>query len=512
MEGNQGSPVLMGTASSVAEDRVPVDYDGVFGNDSGEDEDRRVLADYFVATPSFSKFFSPQRPLEIVSGRKGMGKSALLSYLHYCLCESEAPIDEGALVVKVTGNELVGLADFSGADQARLENRWKQVICKRISLEIGSRIGFAASVDSMQLVEAAELEGFKGKNLVSSLALRFGSLLGPAATAATGGVIDVKAPAVPPTGTPDYLAMLRRYLEDKPRNVWVLIDDVDAKFLNTEEQHQRVGAFLSAIRSLAFNVEGLRIRASIRVDVLTNLRYLEDADKLRQYIRQISWSDEALRRIFTKKILSYFKRTEPHKYDEWSDGPENYRHIVALVFGRNFVMYKQGDADPFNIIMSLAGKRPRWIGQLCKLAGAAAGSALIDHRHFDAVMEDFGREKISDLCKEHAHQFPDITKLTEAFRHSARELSRHKLLTLLEQRYVQKVGVDKIPQVNGYGYKEPAQLAEFLFKVDFLAGKRGERWIAHFQEPTLFESHENDQNRIQWCVNLSYRGYLGITR
>lgn len=497
--------------TSVAEDRLPIDYDGVFGNDSGEDEDPKVLADYFVEAPAFSKFFSSDRPLEIVSGRKGMGKSALLSYLHYRLSKGESRIDEGALVIKVTGNDLVGLADFTGTDQARLENRWKQAICKRISLEIGARIGLAVSNDAIQMVEAAEMEGLKGKNLVSCLAGRLGGLIGAAAKAATGASIDIDI-GKGSSASPDFSALLKRYQEENSRNVWVLIDDVDAKFLNTDEQHQRVGAFLSAIRSLAFNVEGIRIRASIRIDVLTNLRHLEDADKLRQYIKQITWSDEALKKIFTRKILSYFKRTEPAKYDDWSYGPENYKRIVSLIFGRNFTMYKQTEVDPFVVVMALAGKRPRWIGQLCKLAGGAAGAAFVDQRHFEGVMGEFGREKISDLCKEHAHQFADISKLTEAFRHSDKELSRFKLFTLIEQRYVTKVTAAKVPHVNGFEYKEVSQLGEFLFKIDFISGRRGDRWVAHFQEPTLFDSHDNEQNKVQWCVNLSYRGYLNISK
>src|SRR6185369_2477229 len=213
----------------------------------------------------------------------------------------------------------------------------------------------AMGTDAFQFVEAAEMEGFKGKNLLSSLAGRLGAVIGSTAKAVTGASIDTNLGSA--AAPPDYFALLKRYQEDKPCNVWVLIDDVDAKFIDTEEQHQRVGAFLSAIRALAFNVQGLRIRASIRMDVLTNLRHLEDADKLRQYIKQITWADDALKKIFTKKILSYFKRTESTKYQNWSYGPENYKHIVGLVFGRNFTMYKQIDSDPFGIVMLLAGKR-----------------------------------------------------------------------------------------------------------------------------------------------------------
>jgi len=338
-----------------------------------------------------------------------------------------------------------------------------------------------------------------------------GGLIGSTTKMATGDSLDLSSGVMPSSSPTDFQSLLKRYQQGHPCNVWILIDDVDAKFVDTEEQHQRVGAFLSAIRSLAFNVQGLRIRASIRVDVLTNLRHLEDADKLRQYIKQITWSDEALKKIFTKKILSYFKRVEPQKYVKWSFGPENYKSIASLIFGRNFSMYRQADVDPLNVIMSLAGKRPRWIGQICKLAGNAAGTGLVEQRHFESVMQDFGQAKLSDLCKEHAHQFADISKLTEAFRHSEKELSRFKLISLIEKRYISKVGSGNVPHVNGFEFKDAAQLGEFLFKIDFITGKRvGDRWVAYFQEPMLFESHQNEQNKISWCVNLSYRGYLHI--
>ncbi len=125
-------------------------------------------------------------------------------------------------------------------------------------------------------------------------------------------------------------------------------------------------------------------------------------------------------------------------------------------------------------------------------------------------MHEFGQAKVSDLCKEHAHQFADISKLTESFRNSDKALNKFKLISLIDQRYVNKIGTENIPTVNGFEYKNAAQLGEFLFKIDFLTGKRSNTWTAHFQEPTLFDSHDNEQNKIFWYVNLSYRRYLNI--
>src|SRR5690606_22170439 len=91
-------------------------------------------------------------------------------------------------------------------------------------------------------------------------------------------------------------------------NVWILIDDIDAKYKDTEEYQSRVGSFFSAIRSLAFDMNNLYIRASVRSDVWANLRYLEDLDKWEQYIVEIFWTKKQLRDMLANRILSYIKR------------------------------------------------------------------------------------------------------------------------------------------------------------------------------------------------------------
>ncbi|WP_200862047.1 hypothetical protein, partial [Pseudogulbenkiania ferrooxidans] len=72
------------------------------------------------------------------------------------------------------------LGDFQGKDQAYLENYWKRIILKRIAIEIGANIGIAATDDAMSLVEAAEYEGFKQKNIIGSIISRIKLSLGGA--------------------------------------------------------------------------------------------------------------------------------------------------------------------------------------------------------------------------------------------------------------------------------------------------------------------------------------------
>lgn len=495
--------------SSSADEREPLDYEAIFGNDSGEDENPEILAGYFIELQSFNKAYDKTRKLEIVKARKGMGKSALLAHLKYRLNDTARPIEPDAIVVKVTGNDLIGLADFSGSDSTLLENRWKQVICKRISMELAAQMGFAMSDDAMTLIEAAEIEGIKGRNLVSGLMTRVGPIIESASKALTKGVVSLKTANPTDPKNIGYEHLLRRLQKSTDTTVWLLVDDIDAKYVDTPDQQARIGAFFSALRSLAFSVEGLRIRASVRTDVWTNIRGMEDQDKLRQYITDIKWSDDQLRAIFAKRILSYLQRNGDKTYLNWNE-QNDYNRVVNQVFSGNFRIGAEKRSDPLLVAMMLAGKRPRWMGQLCKLAGSAAGSVLIEQRHFDAVMSSFGKEKISDLIKEHQHQFAELQKVIDSFRATDKTNTKFRLLSILERGFVAKMGAERVPSVNGYPFKSKDQIAELLYEIDFIVGEKHGKQTPFHEDPTLFDSEQNAQNKVPWMVNLSYRRFLGI--
>ena len=495
--------------SSSADEREAFDYEVIFGNDSGEDENPTILAGYFVELQSFKKAYSKERKLEIIKARKGMGKSALLSHLGYRLKESLNPIDADAVVVKVTGNDLIGLADFSGSDSTLLENRWKQVICKRISMELANQMGFAMSDDAMTLIESAEIEGIKGRNLISGLMSRISPIIESASKVLTKGVIALKTTNPTDPKNIGYEHILRRLQSSTETTVWLLVDDIDAKYIDTPEQQARIGAFFSALRSLAFSVEGLRIRASVRTDVWTNIRSMEDQDKIRQYITDIKWSDDQLRNIFAKRILSYLQRNKNKTYIDWNE-EKDYIKITNQIFNGDFRIGSEKQGDPLLVAMMLAGKRPRWMGQLCKLAGSAAGSVLIKQKHFDSVMKDFGKDKISDLIKEHQHQFSELQKVIDSFRASVKTNTRFKLLKILDLGYVSKTGIERIPSINGYPFKNIDQIAKLLYEIDFIVGEKNKKQTPFHEDPTLFDSEQNSQNKIPWMVNLSYRRFLSI--
>lgn len=380
------------------------------------------------------------------------------------------------------------------------------MICKRLCVEIGKRINVALTDNAISMVEAAEIEGFKGSNLVSALTDRIGGVL-QGLLGAAGDAEESTAPILK-KGVANPIQAVQRFQEDRDRTVWLLVDDIDAKYVDDEQNQQRVGAFFSAIRSLAFSVKGLRIRASVRTDVWRNLRRMEDQDKIRQYVIDIAWKDPALRSIFSKRILSYLQRENFVPASKW-ETTIHYDQIVEQVFVGRF-LWDSKHLEPFIPIKILAGSRPRWMGQLCKLAGAQAGQSRIALQHVNAAMKEFGQEKISDILKEHSHQFVDLAKVIDVFRSGKREYNRYQLVSLIKSNYSDKVG--SIPAVNGYPYKEADQIAEFLYQIDFVTARRAAKsdFTPYQDDPDLFASGENQQNTIMWTINASYRNYLRI--
>lgn len=478
-----------------------VDYDAMFGNDSGENERDHALKEYFVDLPEFRKFFSDANELGFVRARKGMGKSAMLKILS--LRRKEANSED--LVIFTTGNELMGMGDFTGKSQAYLENHWKQVICKRICVEIGRKINLALTDLEMSMVESAELEGYKDLNILSALTERAGGLLQKALAAAGGGAM---LEACKKRGVQNPEQAVKNFQDKGDRTVWVLVDDIDAKYIDDEDNQQRVGAFFSAMRSLAFGVSGLRLRASVRTDVWRNLRKMEDQDKLRQYVIDIVWRDDALRTIFTRRILSYLKREQFAPALGWNEA-RNYHEIFDQVFYGKFY-WSKSTVEPFIPLKFLAGGRPRWMGQLAKLAGVQAGTKRITETNVLDAMQEFGQEKLSDIQKEHSHQFTPLDKLIQSFRGGKREYTRYQLLKHLSEKFVDKI-ID-VPGINGYPYQDVSQIAEFLFEIDFLVAHRAGKpdFVTYSSDPELFSTEENAQNKIHWTVHSSYRNFLRI--
>lgn len=484
--------------SSAATLALQLDDGTLFGNDAGEDEPAEILASYFVDQAAFRPFLNRTIRYAVARSKKGMGKSALLSKFAYDI--EESPGEKG-IVIKVIGSQITSatIPEFSGFLDAQAF--WVRSLCSKINAALGTTIGFAFSDTAMSLVEAAEVSGLKSRNIVGALLSRIKSSHIP---------IEVLAP-----GGGDPSALLERALEQySDRHVWLLIDDVDASFENTPQQQLAIGSFFSACRYVATNFNGVSIRCTVRSDVWSNLRTVEDLDKSEQYIIDIFWAKTELKSILSKKISAWIERNRPDSDLRRLDYVNDADRLIELAFDRRL---RWGDhrVHPFQPISILAAGRPRWMSQLCRMAGvkaAARGRERISSIEINASMHDFTRYRLSDLYKEHIHQFIQIERLVSIFSGNATKFSTDELASKINREFVGPVGSNNVSIVDGEVYKSPLQLASLLFQIGFLVARVGVQqssgsvdFISYSERPELLRYGIPAEGNLIWEIYPSYR-------
>jgi len=486
----------------------------LFGNDAGEDEKASVLVSYFVDHQEFDEFLDPRFPLQIARGRKGTGKSALLArFAHDRRSENSTP---APIVLRLVPSKLESIRPIpeDTTNSVKLENHWKQVICAAINHELAKLIGFAWKDNQIALVEGAELSGFKERNLIGSLLTRLISKINL-------GAVEL---AHSPTAPSDQVELLRRVRLEQAsvRPVWILLDDIDTKYENTSEQRAFISSFFSAARYLVYELDGVGIRATVRSDVWASLRGAEDLDKCEQYVTDITWSAAQQESILTHRIHAYVARNYPggEVATSWS-AMDNAEDLMGLVFTRR-MEWRGGTAPAAHVLRMLAGGRPRWIAQLCSLAGVRAsrqGKDLIQFYHVRDSMHEFGKRRLADLYKEHQYQFSELQALLESFSGGLPSYSTEALLHHVIRRYVGKRKAESIPVVDGIRYETERQLARLLFKMGFVSGHHmGERitgtpeFVTFEDRPDLLQVDTNLDDGMTWEVQPAYRNALNISR
>lgn len=310
----------------------------LFGNEAGEDESPDLLNSYFVDYDDFSTFYDKEERLSIVSARKGMGKSALLSRLYWKLKNENNYLSP--IVIRLKGNELLGFGDFSGKDQAWLENYWKKVLFEKIVYEICEIFNIDLLKDQLDKMELHSFPIRKNDNIINGLSSK---IISQTSSLQTEGEI-------------------KKYAEENSyKEVWLLIDDIDAKYQDSLEYQFRIGSFFSAIRSMVFDVDNLNIRATVRSDVWSCLRHLEDLDKLEQYIIEIFWTKRHMRDILANRILSYIKRNNQNSIESKYTISRDYNKIIEVVF-QSPITWNNREERIFEAISAFSNRRPRWMG------------------------------------------------------------------------------------------------------------------------------------------------------
>jgi hypothetical protein len=471
-----------------------------FGNETADDAPTEELLEYFVEQPLFQPFVSSDHRLRIATAKKGVGKSALLKWAAHTIATN----DPTAVVVYCRGADLAGIRTSSGGTFTAPNDYirdWMVKLCALANRHLAMQFKVALSDDAITLVETAELNGFKSKNLVSCLIDRLSTLL--------------PNQGISKTATTDEVALFNR--AEKPR-LWILVDDLDATFQNTSGENLSIGTFFSACRYLTQDCDDVYIRATMRTDVWAIVRRFDESlDKVEQYVREIVWPLDEFRTLLFKRIKTQFdKLKEPApEQPSRSSAEEVHRLYFDKLFAPKMIW---GDKEQFTyrILYTLAYERPRWAIQLCKLAQAAAVEdhrELIRREHIDEVWAEYGTKRIKDLVAEHKHQCADVEELLNAFRGCERLLSRDDLFALVRNRILSHV----TPRIDGQSAGSPMVVAHFLYRIGFIMARSdGDddhyQHYHHSEMPDFLSSRTDEDFGVKWEIHPCYRQALDIKK
>jgi hypothetical protein len=473
------------------------DFD--FGNEAGDDVPAKELITYFVEQKMFEKFTNKNKRLCVATAKKGVGKSALLQWLSIYLPKNNS--DD--FIIKVRGSEITR-DSFNLLNTLESPNDyirdWMIRLCAIINREIAKKIDFAITDDEITIVESAELDGYKSKNLVGCLICRFGKIL-------SKGNPEKK-------GVIDQLEILKRITN---LQVWILIDDLDATFQNTNQECLSLSTFFSACRYVLQDITGINLRITMRSDVWPTIKhYDESLDKLVQYVDEITWSEKDFRKLLFKRIESQSKEIpfDLPKHEHYETDEEFEERVIALIFIPK-VQWGKKEIHSYKVIHTLSYHRPRWAIQLSRLAQENAtcrGRELISKEDIDDVWGEYGSQRISDLVAEHKHQCSDVEELVNGFRGADRQINRDELFKCINNKILNHMNVF----IDKKGVKSPREIARFLFRIGFLVARADDESGYHHYNysdlPDLLSSRTSNDFNMSWEIHPCYRQALDIKK
>lgn len=478
--------------------RIKLDDKALFGNDAADLEQEKLFLSYAVERPELSDLLNPDNSILVTRAYKGEGKSALLRLLRSHLNDSNAE----QLVISAIGPDHS--PSISSLDSDLWTREWKKSILKLVANEIGSELGIAFTDDAISLVEEAEANGFKQRSFVSAIVDRLKAT-------------SVKRERMP---VANYEQIVGRYLNGRPL-IWIIIDDIDQNFANTEKWRIKLGTFFTACRQIASVIPELRIRTAIRPNVWAIIkREYESLSHIEQYVHDLSWSSDQFRKLIAARVKSYLIRTDQWKGISSKLSKQDFlreQELVSMVFDDPMPW---GGADrkrpPHVILWTLTSHRPRWLIELCKEAGKAAATRQANRIYLEDVLAQlsaFGRKRIEDTVAEFRSQCPQIEELLGAFSRQRDLYSTDELLKTIHNRIIQAVNPNLVGAV---GKASDLDVAHFLFQIGFIAGRRdygehkGYDHILYRENPGLLKSRTNIDDGLRWEINPIFRDVLNL--
>jgi hypothetical protein len=244
------------------------------------------------------------------------------------------------------------------------------------------------------------------------------------------------------------------------RRVVVLVDELDRGWDSSEDAIAFVAGLFQACVSINGLHPNLRVYVSLRQELYDDVPALyEDAQKHRDLLETIHWSEDSLLELIAKRIR-YSAREQGYAND-------------ALERVDDAACWDAVFADSFTYMIDRTLYRPREIIEFCTGTLETARDRIeklpLPYESIRRAEDRYSADRAKDIAAEYRFQYPGLLAVFEVFRGRGRTFGREELELLCLE-----LATGDIPTRGTSSWvaaREPDTLIEVLWQVGFVTAR-----------------------------------------
>lgn len=257
----------------------------LFGHEDAGKEKAERLTSYYYKTTQYEDI-SSDIDLQIITGEKGTGKSALLKMSFIETQEN----DYFAIWVRLDDLSELYSDILKEEDLYTLKTLWKKSISKLVVMKLASSSGFSYGEDYERAIQWAYTQGYTNRDFIS----RTVKMLKP---------IYEKYITLETESSTGERGVMERMI--KNQKICLFFDDFDLDWKGNSKDTIKIKSLLLSLSDMTSDMEGLSARIALRTDVYLMIRNEEFSDKFESSIIQCRWNNKEIIRALAKRISSH---------------------------------------------------------------------------------------------------------------------------------------------------------------------------------------------------------------
>jgi hypothetical protein len=289
------------------------------------------------------------------------------------------------------------------------------------------------------------------------------------------------------------------------RRIIVLVDELDRGWDSSEDARAFVAGLFQACISINSVHDSLRVYMSLRQELYDDVPELyDDAQKYRDLIEMISWSQTSLLKLIAKRIRHSMPALAA------ADDGACWDSLFSPVPGPS-------GRGSFRYMTDRTLHRPREIIQFCTHAIECCRESHpgmpVRHAAVREAENTYSAERAKDIAAEHRFQYPGLISVLEAFRGRTQTLDREDLEYLCLELITGETPSSGTSAWLGDCTQQA--LIEILWNVGFLQAEAGRPCSPDKADTTSYlgahqAHHLNTAAARRFQVHPMFHAYLGV--